>query len=56
MLDYSEDGLIIDSPLIGVAFKRIHFRFGWEDSDIWVKFRSLFHSLYIYSIRLMDKF
>ena len=39
-----------------VAFKRVCFLFGLEDSDVQVVFRSIFRSLYLFPIRLVEKF
>ena len=43
-----EYDLIVNSLLEGVAIKRVHFRFGLEVSDIQIRFRSIFRSLYLF--------
>ena len=49
-----EAGSAIDSLLKGEAFKRVRFRFGLEDSDVQVGFRSIFCYLSLFMIRLVD--
>ena len=34
----------------------VHFRFGLKGSDVQVKFRILFCSIYLFSIRIVNKF
>ena len=55
-LSYCESGFIIDILLKGVAFECVHFWFGLETSDVRVVFRSLFCSLYLFLISIVDKF
>ena len=47
---------MIDSLPKGEESERVNFRFWFEASDFKVEFRSLFRSLYLFMIRLVDKF
>ena len=45
-----------NSLLIGVEFERVHFRFGLEASDFQFKLISIFFSLSLFPIRLVENF
>ena len=54
--DSCESCFINDILLICVAFKKVHFRFGLEDTDIQFNFRNIFRYLSLFPIRIVNNF
>ena len=53
---YCEFRFMNDILLEDVAFKKVDFLFGLEDSNVQVKFKSLFCSLSLIPVRIVNKF